>query len=156
MKQVVLTVAGLEKLEQELDMLKSIKRQEVAEKIKVAISFGDLSENAEYDEAKNEQAQLETRIQQIEVMLKNVKVIDEDDVTTDKVSIGSKVTIYDVEYDEELEYTIVGSTEVDSSMNKISDESPIGHALIGCSVGDVIDVPVPSGTTKIEVRKITK
>ncbi len=155
-KQVVMTVEGLERLEKELDYLKSTKRKDVAEKIKVALSFGDLSENSEYDEAKNEQAQTESRIQQIEQTLKHAKVIDNEDITTETVSVGCKVKIYDYEFDEEIEYSIVGSTETNPSQKKISDESPIGSALIGRSAGDDIEVSVPNGTLKIKILEITK
>jgi len=125
-KEVVLTYEGLQKLEQELENLKTVKRREVAERIKQALSFGDISENSEYDEAKNEQAYIEGRIFQLENMLKNAKVIDEEDIQTDVVSIGSKVKVLDMEFDEEVEYYIVGSTEADPSQYKISNESPVG------------------------------
>lgn len=120
-KEVVLTYEGLQKLEQELENLKTVKRREVAERIKQALSFGDISENSEYDEAKNEQAYIEGRIFQLENMLKNAKVIDEEDIQTDVVSIGSKVKVLDMEFDEEVEYYIVGSTEADPSQYKISN-----------------------------------
>ncbi|MBQ7953586.1 MAG: transcription elongation factor GreA, partial [Clostridia bacterium] len=125
-KQVILTSEGLVKLEKELEYLKTVKRQEVAAEIKVALGYGDLSENSEYDEAKNKQAQMEIRIVEIETMLKNAKVIDEAEISTDTVSLGCTVTVYDVEFDEELHYNIVGSTEADPSIGKISDESPVG------------------------------
>jgi transcription elongation factor GreA len=155
-KQIVLTYEGLEKLENELEYLKTIKRKEIAEKIKQALAFGDLSENSEYDEAKNEQAQVEVRIVQLENMLKNAKVIDEDDINTDIVSIGSKVKVLDMEFDEEVEYAIVGSTEADPSQYKISDESPVGRALIGQKVGSVVDVEVPAGVIKFKILSINK
>ena len=155
-KQVVLTSEGLEKLENELEYLKTEKRQEVAAKIKVALGFGDLSENSEYDEAKNEQAQVEARIVQLENMLKNAKVIDEDDAQTDVVSLGSKVKVYDVEFDEELTYSIVGSTEADPENDKISDESPVGSALMGKSAGDTVDVEVPAGTIQLKILEISR
>ncbi|WHH56867.1 transcription elongation factor GreA [Petroclostridium sp. X23] len=155
-KQIVLTVEGLEKLESELEYLKTVKRKDVAEKIKQAIAFGDLSENSEYDEAKNEQAQMEVRIVQLENMLKNAKVIDEEDINTDIVSIGSKVTVLDLEFDEKIEYAIVGSTEADPSNYKISDESPVGSALIGQKVGNTVDVAVPDGVIKFKVLSISK
>ena len=120
-KQIMLTDEGLLKLEQELEMLKTQKRQEVAEKIKIARGFGDLSENSEYDAAKEEQAQVEARIIHLENMLKNAKVIDQDDIDLNKVSIGTRVKVYDIEFDEELEYSIVGSTEADPDLNIISD-----------------------------------
>lgn len=155
-KEVVLTYEGLKKLEEELEFLKGIKRREIAERIKQALSFGDISENSEYDEAKNEQAHIEGRIVQIETMLKHAKVIDEDDVSTDVVSLGSKVKILDMEYNEENEYYIVGSTEADPSKNKISNESPVGSALIGKKKGAVVGVSVPDGTIKFKILKIYK
>ena len=135
-KQVILTVDGLAKLEAELEELKTVKRKEVAEKIKVALSFGDLSENSEYDEAKNEQAMVEARIVQIETMLKNVKVLDDDELNTETVNVGSKIKIKDLEYDEVLEYHLVGSTEADPTKGKISDESPVGKALLEMCIRD--------------------
>lgn len=144
-KQVMLTVEGLQKLEEELEYLKTIKRKEVAEKIKEARGFGDLSENAEYDEAKNEQNQVESRIIDLENMLKNAVVIDQDEVEIDKVGIGTRVKVYDVEFDEEIEYSIVGSTEADPDKNKISDESPVGKAILGKKAGDEVEVSTPTG-----------
>ncbi|AUG58930.1 transcription elongation factor GreA [Acetivibrio saccincola] len=155
-KEVVLTFEGLKKLEQELEYLKTVKRREVAERIKQALSFGDISENSEYDEAKNEQAQVEGRIVQLEGMLKRAKVIDEDDIKTDVVSIGSKVSIYDMEYDEEVEYYIVGSTEADPSKYKISNESPVGKALIGKAKDEIVEVQVPDGVIKYKILDIRK
>jgi len=155
-KQVILTSEGLEKLEKELEYLKTVKRQEVAAEIKVALGYGDLSENSEYDEAKNKQAQMEIRIVEIETMLKNAKVIDEAEISTDTVSLGCTVTVYDVEFEEELEYSIVGSTEADPSNGKISDESPVGAALLGKKVGDVVDAPVPAGTIQLKIVAINK
>ena len=155
-KQILLTDEGLLKLEQELEMLKTQKRQEVAEKIKVARGFGDLSENSEYDAAKEEQAQVEARIVQLENMLKNAKVIDEDEIDLNVVSVGTRVRVYDEEFDEELEYSIVGSTEADPDENKISDESPVGKALIGKSVGELVDVDTPGGTIQFKILSIDK
>jgi transcription elongation factor GreA len=155
-KQILLTDAGLLKLEQELEMLKTQKRQEVAEKIKVARGFGDLSENSEYDAAKEEQAQVEARIVQLENMLKNAKVIDEDDIDVNVVSVGTRVKVYDEEFDEEIEYNIVGSTEADPDMFKISDESPVGRALIGRKVDEVVDVETPGGTIQFKILSIDK
>ncbi len=155
-KQIMLTDAGLLKLEQELEMLKTQKRQEVAEKIKVARGFGDLSENSEYDAAKEEQAQVEARIVHIENMLKNAKVIDQDEIDLTKVGIGTKVKVYDEEFDEELEYSIVGSTEADPDLFKISDESPVGRALIGKAIGDIVDVETPGGVIKFKILSINK
>lgn len=142
-KQTILTDEGLKKLEDELEQLKTITRKEVAEKIKVALSFGDLSENSEYDEAKNEQALVESRIAQIEAMLKNVKILDEHEISNDIVSVGSKVRLFDKEFDEEVVYQIVGSTEADPMQGKISDESPVGKFLLGHKVGEVVEVEDP-------------
>ena len=155
-KEVVLTYEGLKKLEDELEYLKGVKRREIAERIKQALSFGDISENSEYDEAKNEQAHVEGRIAQLESMLKRARVIDEDEVSTEKVSIGSRVRLYDMEFDEEVEYLIVGSTEADPAKSKISNESPVGMALIGKRKGDVIEVAVPDGTIKFKILEILK
>ncbi len=156
-KQVLLTYEGLKKLEDELDNLKVVRRKDVAEKIKQALAFGDLSENSEYDEAKNEQAQVELRIVQLETMLKNAKIIDEDEIDTDEVSVGSKVKVLDIEFDEEVEYTIVGSTEADPAQFKISNESPIGRALLGRVVGETVKANVPSGDElEFKVLEISK
>ena len=159
-KQVILTQEGLEKLEQELEELKSVKRKEIAEKIKVALSFGDLSENSEYDEAKNEQAIMEARIADIEVTLKNVKVIDESELSNENIHIGSKVEVRannprtgktDV-----YNYKIVGSNEADPLSGNISDESAVGKALLGHGIGDKIEVEVPAGMMEYEVLAISK
>lgn len=155
-KQILLTDEGLKKLEDELEELKTVKRKEISEKIKVALSFGDLSENSEYDEAKNEQAFVEARIAQVEAMLKNAKVLDESELTTDAVNVGSIVTVYDREFEEEITYNIVGSTEADPEQGRISDESPIGKALISHKVGDVVEVEVPAGILVFEIRNISK
>jgi len=155
-KQILLTDEGLRKLEEELEYLKTQKRKEVAEKIKHARGFGDLSENSEYDEAKDEQAKVELRIVEIEKMLKNAKVIDDSEINLDVVSVGTKLKIYDHEYEEELEYSIVGSTEADPTKGKISDESPIGKALLGKKTGDIVDVETPGGIIKIEILAIGK
>ena len=155
-KQIVLTYDGLKKLEEELELLKSSKRREIAERIKQALAFGDISENSEYDEAKNEQAQVEGRIVQLENMLKNAKLIDEDDVSTDVVGLGSKVMLYDIEFDEEVKYHIVGSTEANPSAFRISNESPVGRALIGKVVGDTIEVVAPDGVIKFKIVSISK
>ncbi|MGB9678912.1 MAG: transcription elongation factor GreA [Thermoanaerobacteraceae bacterium] len=155
-KPVILTYEGLKKLEEELDYLKSVKRGEVAEKIKQARAFGDLSENSEYDEAKNEQAFVEGRIATIEAMLKNAKVIDEEDINLDHVSIGCTVKVFDESFKEEVEYTIVGSAEADPMSNKISDESPIGKALIGKKAGEVVSVEVPAGIINLKIIEIRK
>lgn len=155
-KQVVLTPEGLKKLEDELEYLKVTGRKEIAEKIKIARGFGDLSENAEYDSAKEAQANMEERISQIEEMLKNATVVDVNDVNTDVVGICSKVTLLDVEFDEEEVYTIVGSTEADPDQNKISDESPIGAAIMGKSVGEIVDVETPGGIIQFKITEINK
>lgn len=144
-KPVILTSEGLANLEKELEELKTVKRKDIADKIKVAISFGDLSENSEYDEAKNEQAMIEARILQIESMLKNVKILDTDELNTENVSVGSKVKVKDLEFGDEETYHIVGSTEADPTVGKISDESPVGKALLGRKIGDIVEIPVPSG-----------
>ena len=146
-KKVVVTASGLKALEEELEMLKTVRRKEVSEKIRVARGYGDLSENSEYDEAKNEQAIVEARIADLEVMLKNVVILDESELVTDVVSLGSFVKVYDEEFEEELEYTIVGSTEADLDLGKISDESPVGKALMGKKVGDVAEAILPTGDT---------
>lgn len=155
-KQVLLTQDGLNALEAELEELKTVKRKEVSEKIKVALSFGDLSENSEYDEAKNEQGKLEARIAEIEQLLQNVKILDEDELNTDKVNIGSKVKVRDLEFDEEIVYQIVGFTQADPDEGRISDESPVGKALLNASVGDKVEVEVPAGIISFEVLEISK
>ena len=154
-KKVVVTASGLKALEDELEMLKTVRRKEVSDKIRVARGYGDLSENSEYDEAKNEQAIVEARIADLEVMLKNVVILDESEIVTDVVSLGSNVKVYDEEFDEELEYVIVGSTEADLDLGKISDESPVGKALIGKKVGEVAEAILPGGdTAKFKVISI--
>ncbi|MBM7615995.1 transcription elongation factor GreA [Alkaliphilus hydrothermalis] len=155
-KEVVLTVNGLKKIEDELEQLKTVRRKEVAERIKQAIAFGDISENSEYDEAKNEQAQMEERILKLESMLKKARVIDEDDITLDVVSVGVTVQVKDLEFDEEVEYTIVGSAEADPYELKISNESPVGRSLLGKKVGDIVEVQIPDGITKYEVLEIKR
>lgn len=156
MKKVVLTPAGLKKLEDELEYLKVEKRKEIAEKIKIARGFGDLSENAEYVAAKEEQGNMEIRIAEIKKILENAEIIDDSEISTDTVSIGAKVKVLDVEFEEEEEYSIVGSTEADPSQNKISDESPVGKALIGRKIGETVDVEIPSGTISFKILEITK
>lgn len=155
-KEVFLTANGLQKLEDELDVLKSVKRREIADRIKQALAFGDISENSEYDQAKNDQAQLEDRIAKVEAMLRNAILIDENDIKTDVVGIGSKVLIHDKEYDEEMELVIVGSAEADPTEGMISNESPVGSALLGRKAGDLIDVSVPDGIIRYEIRNITR
>ena len=139
-KKNIMTFAGLRALEDELFDLKVYKRKEVAQKIKEAREQGDLSENAEYDAAKDEQRDIEARIEELEKLLKNVEVVGQDEVDADTVGIGSRVKLYDVEMDEEVEYTIVGSTEADILQNKVSNEAPIGRALLGKKIGDVVSV----------------
>lgn len=152
----VLTKDGVAKLEAELENLKTVKRREVAEKIKVALSFGDLSENSEYDEAKNEQGIVESRIAEIEATLAHAQVIDSDDITTEKVGIGTVVKILDMDMDEEMEFQIVGTSEANIDKGQMSDESPIGAALIGRKIGEVIDVETPSGMIQFEILDISK
>ncbi len=155
-KQTVLTGEGLRKLEEELDELKTVKRREIAEKIKIALGFGDLSENSEYDEAKNEQGLIEARIAEIESVLKNAKIIDEDNLSTEHVQIGNTVTVKDIADDEILVLHIVGSKEVDIEKNKISDESPIGKALMGRKRGEIVEIEAPAGSYKMEIINIGK
>ena len=144
-KKNLLTYAGLKKLEEELHDLKVVKRKEVAEKIKEAREQGDLSENAEYDAAKDEQRDIEARIEEIEKILKNAEVVVEDEVDLDKISVGCKVKVHDFEFEEDIELKIVGSTEANSLEGKISNESPVGKALIGAKQGDVVDVELADG-----------
>lgn len=156
-KEILLTQEGYDNLEKELDYLKTEKRGEIAERIKIALGFGDLSENSEYDEAKNAQAQNEIKIAGLENKLRYAKIIDESEIDTKSVQVGNTVTIKDLEFDEELEYTIVGSTEVDLSQNKISNESPVGAALIGAKKGQTVEVTVPSGEiVKYKIVSIKK
>lgn len=154
-KDVILTRDGLEKLEQELEDLKTVKRKEVADRIKQAIGFGDLSENSEYEDAKNEQAFIEGRILTLEKMLRNVKVIEDDKTVEGIVSIGSMVRVRDIELDEQEEYKLVGTVEADPMNNRISNESPVGRAIIGHKVGDIVDVEVPMGVIKYEILSVT-
>lgn len=155
-KEIVLTDEGLKNLEMELEQLKTVKRKEIAEKIKVALSFGDLSENSEYDEAKNEQAFVEARIATLEAMLKNVKILDADELSTEEIKVGCKVKLKDIEFDEEIMYHIVGSTEADPANGRISNESPVGKALIGHKVGEKVTVEAPGGDILFEVLEISK
>lgn len=155
-KKFIMTYEGVKKLEEELEFLKTVKRKEISEKIKVALSFGDLSENSEYDEAKNDQAFVEGRILQLETMLKNAQVVDDGDISVDVVTVGSVVKVMDYDFDEEVEYIIVGSAEADPLLNKISNESPVGRGLIGKKVGDVIEVNVPDGVSKYKILEIKR
>ena len=155
-KELILTYEGLKKLEEELEKLKTVRRREVAERIKTAREFGDLSENAEYDEAKNEQAFIEGRIAELEHKLKNARIIDEDELGTDIVSIGSIVKVKDGELNEVLRFHIVGSAEADPMEDKISNESPVGAALLSKKVGDVVSIEVPDGNVVMEIMEISK
>jgi len=155
-KPIMLTQEGLDKLVVELDELKSVKRKEVAEKIKVALSFGDLSENSEYDEAKNDQAMVEARIAEIEAMRKNVQIIDEEALSSDVIYVGSTVKLYDEEFEEEVTYRIVGSNEADPMNQRISDESPLGRALIEHGAGERIEVEAPAGVAYYKVLEIVR
>ena len=155
-KKNVVTYSGLKKIEEELQDLKVNKRREIAAKIKEAREQGDLSENAEYDAAKDEQRDIEARIEQLETMLKNIEVVDEDEVDTGVVGIGCKVFVYDYEFDEEVEYDIVGSSQADIMNNKISDESPVGMALKGAKVGEEVMVEAPDGEFKYRVLDIKR
>ena len=153
-KKNIMTYAGLKKLQDELQDLKVNQRREIAQKIKEAREQGDLSENAEYDAAKDEQRDIEARIEQIEQILKNAEVVDEDEVDLDVVNIGCLVHVLDIEYNEEEEYKLVGSSEASSLQNKISNESPFGKALIGAKVGDVVEVEAPAGVVEYKVLSI--
>lgn len=155
-KKHVLTKEGLKTREEELEQLRTVKRKEIAEKIKVAMSFGDLSENSEYDEAKNEQAKLEARIADLEAMLKNVKIIDESELNNETIHVGSKIEIKDMKFKEVSNYKIVGSSESNPLAGFISDESPIGKTMLGHKVGDTVAVETPDGVVKYKVMKINK
>lgn len=155
-KQIVVTESGLKKITDELEYLKNVKRKEAAENVGIARSFGDLSENSEYDEAKNEQAKIEAQISELEETLAHVKVIGDHEIQTNTVSIGVSVVVYDMEYNEEVEYHLVSSREVDPLQNKISDQSPLGKAIIGAKVGDVVSAEVPAGTIKVRIVSIKK
>ena len=155
-KEVILTQDGFDKLEKELEYLRTEKRTEIAGRIKVALGFGDLSENSEYDEAKNAQAENESKIAELENKIRHAKIIDEAEIDTKTVQIGNTVKLYDVEFDEEVEYTIVGSTEVNLAENKISNESPIGKALLGAKKGTTVDVQAPAGVIQYKILSIKK
>lgn len=155
-KKNILTYEGLKKLEDELQDLKVVRRKEVSQKIKEAREQGDLSENAEYDAAKDEQRDIEARIEEIEKILKNVEVVDEDEVDLDKVSIGCRVKILDITYNEEMEFKLVGSTEASSLKGKISNESPVGKALIGARIGDVVTVETQAGGIEYKIMEIQR
>lgn len=155
-EDVVLTHQGVKELEEKLEYLKTVRRLEIAEEIKTARAFGDLSENAEYDEAKNEQAKIEGEIVMLEKMLRNATVVDQDDVDVQRVNVGTTVKVLDKEYNEEIEYKIVGSAEADLSTNKISNESPVGRALLGKKVGNLVKVETPGGIVKLKILDIHK
>ena len=151
-----LTAEGYKKLTEELEALRTTGREQIAEKIKEARSFGDLSENAEYDEAMNEQAILEAKILRLEEELKGAQILDTEELSTDVISIGAQVLVYDTTFDEELEFQIIGKSQANPDENRISDESPIGRALLGHKAGDTVEVEVPSGTIQLEIRRISK
>lgn len=155
-KKNLMTYAGLKKLEDELHNLKVNRRREVADKIKEAREQGDLSENAEYDAAKDEQRDIEARIEELESILKNAEVVVEDEADTEKINVGCKVDVLDMEYDEEITFKIVGSTEANSLQNMISNESPLGKALMGSRVGDLVDVEAPVGMMQYKILKIER
>ena len=155
-KEFLLTQEGYDKLEQELEYLRTEKRAEVAERIKVALGFGDLSENSEYDEAKTAQAENEAKISDLENKIRYAKIIDESEIDTKTVQVGNVVKVLDIEFDEEETYTIVGSTEVDLAQNRISNESPIGAALLGAKKNEIVEVNAPAGVIKYKVLSITK
>ena len=155
-KEVILTQEGYNKLEEELNELKTTKRTEIAERIKVARGFGDLSENSEYDEAKSAQSENEQQIIELEAKLRNAKVINEKEIDLETVQIGNIVKVHDVEFNEDITYTIVGSTEVNLAENKISNESPLGSALLGAKKNQVVEVKAPAGIMKYKILSITK
>lgn len=156
MPQITVTIEGKRKLEQELEFLKNVRRKEITEAIRIARGFGDLSENSEYDEAKTEQAKVETRISELEEMLKNIVVVSDEQINTDVVGVGCKVKVYNERFDETVEYLIVGSTEAAPLQNKISDFSPIGKALLGHKTGETVEVDTPAGVSKIRILEISK
>lgn len=155
-EEVLLTREGLEKIKEEYDIAVSVTRAQVAERLKEARSFGDLSENAEYDAAKEEQAELEERINKLEAMMRNAKIIDEDEALTDRVNVGNTVVLKEQDQDNEVTYQIVGSTETDPFQGRISNESAVGKALIGAAIGEVVEVEVPDGKIYYEVISINK
>lgn len=155
-KEFLLTQEGYDNLEKELERLKTEVRYEIADRIKVALGFGDLSENSEYDEAKNAQAANEAKIAELEEKVKYARIIDESEIDTEVVQVGNIVKVHDLEFDEKIEYTIVGSTEVDLANNKISNESPIGMALLGKRKNNIVEVQAPAGIIKLKILAITK
>ncbi len=155
-QETILTQSGLKALEDELEYCKSVKRREIAERIKIAIDFGDISENSEYDDAKNEQAFNEGRIIELEKMLRNIKVISDDELSEDIVAVGSTVILKDLEFDEEMEYSIVGSAEANPTSNRISNESPVGKAILDHKKGEIIEVTAPAGILKYQIVDIIR
>ena len=155
-KEIILTNEGMQKLKDELEQLKTVRRPEVSEKIKIARGFGDLSENAEYDEAKKEQAEVEERIMTLEQMLKYARVLDESEIENDVVGLGSKVKLWDEEFEEEIEYWIVSTTEADPANNKLSQESPVGKALLGKKKDDLVTAVTPGGELSFKVLEISR
>ena len=155
-KEILVSEEGFQKLEQDLDFLKTVKRTEIAEKIKVALGFGDLSENSEYDEAKSAQAENEEKIAELENKIRHAKIISMDDVDTKNVQVGNIVKLFNSALKKEMTFTIVGPTEVDLALNKISNESPIGAALMGKKKGQEVDIVVPAGTMRCKILDITK
>ncbi len=155
-KEIIVTQEGFNKLEEELNHLKTVKRTEIAERIKIALGFGDLSENSEYDEAKTAQAENEQQIAELEMKIRNAKVINEKEIDLETVQIGNIVKVHDIEFDEDVSYTIVGSTEVSLADNKISNESPLGKALLGAKIGDTIEVNAPAGIIKYKILDLKK
>jgi len=155
-KQLLVTEEGLKKMKAEFEYLKTVKRKEITESIGIAKAFGDLSENSEYDEAKNEQAKVEARITELEEQLKNVRVVDKSEIKTDEVNIGNKVRVLNMSLNKEISYSVVGSTEADPFSNKVSDESPIGKVLIGAKKGDIREFETPKGLFKLEILDISK
>lgn len=153
-KTITVTEEGLKKLQDELAYLINVKRPEVTKNIGIARGFGDLSENSEYDEAKNEQAKVEAQIAELENTLKHVHVVAQ--INTDAISLGTKVKVHDMDFDEDIEYTLVGSNEANALENKISDQSPIGRAIIGAKVGDILSIAIPSGQMRIQILEINK
>ncbi|GIP19635.1 transcription elongation factor GreA [Paenibacillus montaniterrae] len=155
-KETILTQDGLKKYEEELENLKSVKRREVAERIKIAIGYGDISENSEYEDAKNEQAFIEGRIITLEKMLRNARIINNDEIDVDTVSVGCTVTVEDLEFGDRVDYTIVGTAESNPFENKISNESPLGKAILGMKKGTVVEVNVPAGNIQYKIVDIKK
>ena len=155
-EEVLITIEGLKKMEEDLEFLKTSRRKEIAGRIKQAIEFGDISENSEYEDAKNEQAFIEGRNLTLEKMLRNAKIIDDESISTSVVSIGSTVLLKDLEYGDQFQYTIVGSVEADPGANKISNESPVGKAILGMTKGNIVEVSVPAGQLKYQIMDILR